>query len=83
MCFFMMVQEKNLSSGEAGVCCDGPCWSSGVGVSKVSKPLWDKTVGMAAAQALWGRILDAMFKAGREYKHRHITHQFSSKWGSD
>ena len=55
-CLLIKLQPRNLSRGDKGIyklsCC------SMQGLRRVSNASWDSRVGMAAAQARWGRILD-------------------------
>ena len=53
-CLLMKLHPRNLSRGDRGMysCC------SILGFRRVSNASWERSVGMAAAQARWGRILD-------------------------
>ena len=67
ICLRMKLHPRNLSNGDKGTWMGSCCRP--LGFKRLSNASWDKRVGMAAAQALWGRILDG----GLITENKHIN----------
>ena len=59
----MKLHPRNLSSGDKGTWMGSCCRA--LGLRRLSNASWDSNVGMAAAQALCGRILDGGLITGK------------------